>query len=296
MLLWRKYNSALTDCLVPNESNLSSHPIRQIAVDLALMLGKFFNKGGNAAAPAGKRIYAIGDVHGCLNELDALLERILEDIEGANLMKSAFNNDHQNPAPSKPMLIFLGDYVDRGPDSKGVLDQLIRLKSGRPETVFLKGNHEALLLDFLSDPEMMQHWLEWGGEETLESYGVKNVLGRSGEDLAAELSEKMPAAHLSFLQSLALTHIEGDYFFVHAGVRPGVNLDDQQEEDLLWIRKKFHSAAASERPDKVIVHGHQPMKKPLDAGWRIAVDTGACWTGKLTAVALEDRSRRFIST
>jgi len=260
------------------------------------MLKNFFKKDKNASAPVGKRLYAIGDVHGCLSKLDTLLERISEDIESAGLIKSTFKNDSQPQETLTPTLVFLGDYVDRGPDSKGVLDRLIALKNEPTDTVFLKGNHESLMLDFLSDPDAMQHWLEWGGEETLESYGINKILGVSSEDLAAELSEKLPQSHLSFLKSLALTHSEGDYFFVHAGVRPGVELADQKEEDLLWIRKKFHNAPASSRPGKVIVHGHQPMKKPLDAGWRIAVDTGACWGGELTAVVLENHSRRFIST
>lgn len=245
------------------------------------MLNKFrARKAKTAAVPKAKRIYAIGDIHGCAAELDALLDLIAADAHDSGVVQ----------------LIFLGDYVDRGPDSKSVISRLISLKKSHPDAIFLKGNHEAIMLDFLSDPEDMYHWLDWGGEETLESYGVDKVLGRAPEELAAELSSKIPASHLSFLKSLPLTHIEGDYLFVHAGLRPGVALEDQQEEDLLWIRKRFHHAAADERPEQVVVHGHQPMKKPLDAGWRIGVDTGACWTGKLTAVVLEDRSRRFIST
>ena len=106
----------------------------------------------------------------------------------------------------------------------------------------------------------------------------------------------MPKSHASFIKDLPLTHIEGDYLFVHAGLRPGVALEDQDEEDLLWIRKRFHKASAKERPAHVVVHGHHPHDKPLDAGWRIAVDTGACWTGRLTAVVLEEKSRRFLST
>ncbi len=245
------------------------------------MLDKIFAKSRkNTASTGGKRVYAIGDIHGCAAELETLLDLIASDAGD----------------PSKAQLILLGDYVDRGPDSKGVIDRLVALKKAHPATVFLKGNHESAMLDFLSDPEDMLHWLDWGGEETLESYGVSSILGRPSEDLAAELVEKMPPAHLPFLNSLALMHREGDYLFVHAGVRPGVAIDDQDEEDLLWIRKRFHNAAPDERPDCVVVHGHQPLKNPLDAGWRIAVDTGACWTGKLTAVALEDERRRFIST
>ncbi len=245
------------------------------------MLDQFLHKNGQkAAAPPGRKIYAIGDIHGCARLLDALVAKIEKDARGLENAR----------------LIFLGDYVDRGPDSKGVLDRLIELQAGEPATVFLKGNHEAVMLDFITDPNQMLHWLDWGGEETLTSYGVRNVLRRSPEDLGAELAEKMPGAHLDFLHSLSLTHIEGDYLFVHAGLRPGIGLNDQIEEDLLWIRRAFHDTPQKERPDYVVVHGHQPLKKPLDAGWRIDVDTGACWSGALTAVALEGEKRRFIST
>ena len=261
------------------------------------MLDNFLaKKKSTAALGEGKRVYAIGDIHGCAAELDALLDKIAADGDSADLANDVFSDDAQDQLHATPQLVFLGDYVDRGPDSKGVIDRLIGLKKARPESIFLKGNHEAIMLDFLNDPEDMLHWLEWGGEETLSSYGVTCAASRPAEELAAELTEKMPSSHLPFLKSLVLTHQEGDYLFVHAGVRPGVALADQQEEDLLWIRSRFHKTNADERPDFVVVHGHQPMKKPLDAGWRIAVDTGACWTGQLTAVALEGLTRRFIST
>lgn len=243
------------------------------------MLGKLFQKKDSAEAPAGKRIYAIGDIHGCADLLDDLLNIIADDADGA-----------------ERQLIFLGDYVDRGPDSCGVIERLIALKKEAPDAVFLKGNHEALMLDYLSAPDQTEQWLDWGGEETLKSYGILPISGRTNEDLAATLKETLPEDHLSFLRSLALMHLEGDYLFVHAGLRPGVALDDQREEDILWIRKKFHKADTNERPDQVVVHGHHPVEKPLDAGWRIDVDTGACWSGRLTAVALEGTTRRFVST
>ncbi len=246
------------------------------------MLGKLFEKKGSKGAAqirTGMRIYAIGDVHGCSGILDDLLQIIAEDAE---------NTKHR--------LIFLGDYVDRGPDTKGVLDQLVELQKTAPDTVFLKGNHEALMLEFLAAPDATERWLDWGGDETLQSYGIKPILGRRNEDLATDLKAQMPAEHLSFLNNLTLTHQEGDYLFVHAGLRPGIALDDQKEEDLLWIRKKFHKMSVSERPNQIVVHGHQPVEKPVDVGWRIDVDTGACWSGRLTAVALEGTTRRFIST
>ncbi len=245
------------------------------------MIRKLLKKDDNgAAAPAGKKIYAVGDIHGCSDLLGELLEKIAEDAGGLDAAQ----------------LIFLGDYVDRGPDSKGVIDHLIQLQKNQPNTVFLKGNHEALLLEFLEDPEDMLHWLDWGGQEALSSYGLIDILKRSGEDLAAELSLAMGRDHLAFIRNLALTHIEGDYLFVHAGVRPGVKIEDQKEEDLLWIRKRFQNAPRELRPPYTVVHGHQPLKNPLDKGWRIDVDTGAVWSGKLTAVALEGKARRFIST
>ncbi len=245
------------------------------------MIKKLLKRGGaKSAVPDGRKLYAVGDIHGCADLLDGLLEKIDKDARGIDNAR----------------LIFLGDYVDRGPDSKGVLDRLIKLKAGKQDCVFLKGNHEAIMLDFLADPGEMLHWLDWGGEETLLSYGLQGVLRRSAEDLGEALREAMPAAHVDFLRTLQLTHIEGDYLFVHAGLRPGVRLEDQAEEDLLWIRGLFHNAAPQERPAHVVVHGHQPLRKPLNAGWRIDVDTGACWSGALTAVALVDDKRRFIST
>jgi len=245
------------------------------------MLGRLLKKGAEkAAAPRGAKLYAVGDIHGCAGLLDALLAKIEKDAAGLENAR----------------LIFLGDYVDRGPDSKGVLDRLIALQARAPETVFLKGNHEAIMLDFLADPSEMLHWLDWGGQETLLSYGLERILQKSPEELIEALKAALPSAHADFLQSLALTHIAGDYLFVHAGLRPGVALEDQAEDDLLWIRGAFHHAPAENRPAQVVVHGHQPLAKPLDAGWRIDVDTGACWSGALTAVALEGTKRRFIST
>lgn len=240
----------------------------------------FRKSGKSASVPTGRTIYAVGDIHGANALLDDLLNRIARDAGGLD----------------QAHIVFLGDYVDRGPDSRGVIDQLQGLKKRYPQMVFLKGNHEAVMLDFLADPDEMLEWLEWGGDETLRSYGVSGALSKSGEDLSEELAAAMPKTHHDFLNNLQLTHREGDYLFVHAGVRPGVAIDDQQEDDLLWIRKAFHEAPADQRPDLTIVHGHHPMKKPLDAGWRIGVDTGACWSGRLSAVVLKDDQRRFLTT
>ncbi len=250
------------------------------------MLGRLFAK-KDAAAPRGassRRIYAIGDIHGCLNELRAIIDMI--DAETAT---SSDNTD-------EPTLVFLGDYIDRGPDSRAVLNTLVNLRASRTGATFLMGNHEAALLDFLAEPTRHGEWLHWGGAETLRSYGVERIWSREENDLAAELAERMPHAHRDFLESLELYCTLDDYLFVHAGVRPGVALEDQSARDLLWIRGEFHDSPAEHRPEKTVVHGHHPVKKPQDLGWRINVDTGACWSGRLSAVMLEGRRRRFIST
>ncbi len=242
---------------------------------------RLFGKPGKGAkTPDGERIYAIGDIHGAADALDRLLEKIDGDAGGFDGAR----------------LVFLGDYVDRGPDSKGVIDRLISLRKELPETVFLKGNHEAVMLDFLSDPERALEWLEWGGDQTLRSYGIAGALTKSGDALSTALADALPNAHRNFLSDLSLMHRAGDYLFVHAGLRPGIAVEDQDEEDLLWIRKPFHETPANKRPDVTVVHGHHPTKKPVDAGWRIGVDTGACWSGVLTAVCLTGDKRKFVSS
>ena len=272
------------------------HSIGCLRQTIEAMLGKLLGKNGgkSASTPPGFRLYAIGDVHGCLKELNALLDLINEDTESASLSGEVFGDDASGPL--KPVLVFLGDYIDRGPDSKGVLDRLIELQDEDIETMFLKGNHEAAMLDFMAAPRRHLEWMHWGGAETLESYGLENVWSRDEEDLAAELSINMPPEHRDFLETLELTHEAGDFIFVHAGLKPGVALNEQEEDDLIWIRSEFHRMPAEQRPDKVVVHGHHPVKKPDDKGWRVNVDTGACWSGMLTAVVLEDGKRRFLST
>ena len=243
------------------------------------MFERIFGQNRKPTAPQGVCLYAIGDIHGRADLLVRLLEKIAAD-----------------KSESSKRLIFLGDYVDRGEHSREVLDRLIALKSKLPDTVFLKGNHEAAMLEFLEQPRVDDQWLDWGGAETMMSYGIENVWRRDGRTLSSEFAAVLPETHLQFLRGLDLSFDAGDYFFAHAGVRPGVPLNEQSAEDLMWIRGAFHDAPPSERPDKTIVHGHHPMKKPLDAGWRIAVDTGAVWSNVLTAVALEGTSRRFVQT
>ncbi|MEM6538420.1 MAG: metallophosphoesterase family protein [Pseudomonadota bacterium] len=237
---------------------------------------------GKGVAPKlddGVRIYAIGDIHGRLDLLEALLTKI-----------------EAEETDSKKRLVFLGDYIDRGPESRGVIDLLIAEQNKRPDTVFLKGNHEQALLDFLDDPMAGDAWLDWGGEETVVSYVVDYAPTRPPQAVADTLKDRLPETHIRFLEGLDTSYTNGDYFFVHAGVLPGVPLEEQSAKDLLWIRREFHETPKDKRPSKVIVHGHHPTDQPLDAGWRIGVDTGAVWTDKLTAVVLEGQDRRFVST
>jgi serine/threonine protein phosphatase 1 len=244
------------------------------------MFSKLFPTAGRPPqAPEGERIYAIGDVHGCAGLLQKLLTMIDEDSAGR-----------------ERRLILLGDYVDRGPDSKRVLDLLIALRAERPNTILLMGNHERAMLDFIADGRLGADWLHWGGDKTAESYGVADIWSQEPEEVSNALRSAIPASHIAFLESLKLCAVFGDYAFVHAGFKPGRPLEEQTEEDMLWIRAEFHNAAPQDRPTRVVVHGHHPVKKPLDAGWRIDVDTGAVWTDKLTAVVLEGGARRFIST
>lgn len=237
-----------------------------------------------AMAPAGTRIYAVGDVHGCAGLLDRLHALIEADARDA--------------PERRKLVIYLGDYVDRGPDSAGVIDRLIDDPLPGFETVLLKGNHEAFMHRFLGDSSVGGLWLMNGGGATLASYGVTETRpgGSPGhaEGLRDALRDRLPAAHRRFLEGLRLTHREGDYVFVHAGVRPGLALDEQVEDDLLWIREPFLDS--SEDRSYVVVHGHTPVESPELLFNRINVDTGAVWTGRLTAVVLFGGERYFLDT
>jgi serine/threonine protein phosphatase 1 len=232
------------------------------------------------AGVEGELVYAIGDIHGCYDLMKALLAQLAADAA-------------ERAAGRRPIMIFLGDYVDRGPDSAKVLEALIWLKR-RPDldVRLLKGNHEQAMLDFIEDPVAGAPWLRFGGAEALLSYGVPTPAAEEGEAglLRArdELLERMPASHLRLLQGLELMLQVGDYAFVHAGVRPRTALAGQDEQDLLWIRKEFLEARGPF--EKVIVHGHTWIgDRPQVMDHRIGVDTGAFATGALTAVRLEDK-------
>lgn len=240
--------------------------------------------GGPAHAPEDMRLYAIGDIHGRDDLLAQLLALIAADAKG----RSAKRNT----------LIFLGDYVDRGLQSREVLDRLTGDLIPGFERVFLKGNHEQALLQFLGDAAFGRTWKYYGGLETLHSYGIKELTLSDDpadfERARERFNEVLPESHRHFLETLPLSVEFGDYFFTHAGVRPGISLHRQIEEDLLWIRDDFLESGSSF--GKVVVHGHTPKEEVVFRSNRIGVDTGAYMTGVLTALVLEGAGRRLIQT
>ena len=182
---------------------------------------------GRPRLPAGTRIYAVGDMHGCADLLFKLFTRIDDDLKARPIAES--------------VQVFLGDYIDRGPNSRQVIDLLMARRQGH-NIVLLKGNHEDCALRFFSDPTVLSMWKNIGGLSTIRSYGVTPTRGddpRSQEKLATAFNHSMPDNHRRFLQGLALSFTCGDFFFVHAGVRPGIPLYEQPEQDLLWIREDF---------------------------------------------------------
>lgn len=253
------------------------------------MIARFFGRGRQdqpqraAQLPEGLRVYAIGDIHGCAHLLDDLHGQIERDLRAR--------------PPADVRIVYLGDYIDRGPDSAGVLERLAQPPPAGIGRVLLKGNHEDMLGNFLADPKLGSAWRQLGGLETLLSYqvDVNEILGRIGfGGLAAELERRMPPSHLQVLSNLQTSVTFGDYFFCHAGVRPGVLLDRQNPHDLMWIRHEFlHS---SHDFGKTVVHGHSPVERPEVRPNRIDIDTGAYATGHLTALVLEGADRRFLST
>jgi serine/threonine protein phosphatase 1 len=230
--------------------------------------------------PDGVRIYAIGDVHGRADLLIRMFATIDADIAA-------------HP-PAYVVHVLLGDYIDRGPQSRDVIDLLVA-RSRQHHLVCLKGNHETYIDEFVRNPMIFDQWRHLGGIETLASYGVASSLNpdeREQRELAAAFAQALPDHHLWFLGNLAPSFICGDYFFVHAGVRPGVALSQQQEHDLLWIRDEFllHEKAFG----KIIIHGHTPVIEPDIRPNRINIDTGAYATGRLTCLVLQGEDMKFI--
>jgi serine/threonine protein phosphatase 1 len=244
-------------------------------------LGRFEARTELADRNDSGRIYAVGDIHGCAGLLDQLTALIVED-----------SKDAEGPCT----ILYLGDYIDRGPNSKGVIERLLAPPAGFA-TVHLRGNHDQMLLDFLRKPSTFQTWRDLGAHETLMSYGVlpprfeDRNLFRETRD---RLLQALPAEHLNFLLKLEPSARIGGYFFAHAGVRPGVGLGNQSLEDLLWIRDEFLESSANF--GMIIVHGHTPAERPVRRSNRIGLDTGAYATGRLTAAVLEGSDCRFLHT
>jgi serine/threonine protein phosphatase 1 len=235
------------------------------------------------AAPPETRLYAIGDIHGSLEPLRALRAMI---------------RSHASDYPiARKSIVYLGDYIDRGLESRGVIDLLLHEKLPGFDDVFLKGNHEEAILNFLADGTALP-WLAYGGVATLLSYGVHPpdpiTDERELQRARRELALKMPAEHRNFLQNLVRYHIAGDYLFVHAGLRPGVPLEEQTDDDLLWIREEF--LKSREDFGKLVVHGHTITREPDVQPNRIGIDTGAFASGRLTCLVLEGTSQSLLST
>ena len=230
-----------------------------------------------------RRVYAVGDIHGRLDLLKILGAKIERDLE-------------RFPA-KEPIVVFLGDYIDRGPESAGVVDWLVTDNFSLPR-VTLRGNHEATLLSFMQNNTVLDSWRDYGGLETLYSYGVdvkEAMRGRYYMEARAKFLLALPSSHKAFFEETKLYCTLGDYFFCHAGVCPSVPLSAQREEDLLWARID-PSAASAWAFDKVIVHGHTPVEEPLMSANHINIDTGAYATGMLTCLVLDGEEKRFIST
>ena len=234
--------------------------------------------------PQDTRIYAIGDIHGCHDLLEDLLQQILRDDSG-------------RPCAERKILVFLGDYIDRGPCSAEVIDHLLHALPTGFEKVFLKGNHEVMLLDALENPQTelpALFWLRNGGYETLISYNTGDVKPNdqlAPRELMQSLAANLPPEHQAFFNSLQSSFRCGDYFFVHAGIHPDRPLNKQRERDMMWIRDRF---LFSEKDfGKIIVHGHTPMKDVDIADNRIGIDTAAVYGGMLTALMLEGHQRKL---
>jgi serine/threonine protein phosphatase 1 len=232
--------------------------------------------------PANTCIYAIGDIHGRADLLEQLHGRIRHDAE-------------KYPDYRK-IIVYLGDYIDRGNSSRQVIDQLLNPTLTEFTAIHLRGNHESMLLEFLKNPARGELWFMNGGMETLMSYNVSlSLLNQLNyEKVATALAANLPLEHLQFFASLKTHHIEGNYYFCHAGINPNIPLDKQTDEDLIWIREPFLSSQKDF--GKIIVHGHTVSQKPTLRANQIGVDTGAVFTNHLTCAVLTQNKPYFLST
>jgi serine/threonine protein phosphatase 1 len=223
-----------------------------------------------ASTPADTRIYAVGDIHG---RADLLIETI-----------ACIDEDRIRRPIGAAFEVYLGDYIDRGPDSKAVIDLLSR-RLVEHRAVCLCGNHEDLMASFIQDPASLPHWRKLGGMQTLASYGVGERANETKTDLHRRFHEALPYTHQLFLRCLRDSFCCGDFLFVHAGIRPAIAIEQQQRDDLLWIRHEFLNS--NHDHGKFVVHGHTPVPHPDIRHNRINIDTGAWHTGTLTCIAIE---------
>ncbi|MEO9971479.1 MAG: metallophosphoesterase family protein [Hyphomonadaceae bacterium] len=239
----------------------------------------------NSAVPDGICVYAFGDVHGRADLLERLFDKVEADI-----------NAHAKD--ENIVLVFLGDYIDRGFQSRDVIDFLLSDRVSKYQCIFLKGNHEEALMKFMQEPSFGPRWAGYGGLETLTSYNVRPPRIRTaGEEWVAAcdaLNEAMPAEHRRFFNTLEISATIGDYVFVHAGLKPGTPIEEQVEDDALWIREEFLNDKSSF--GLIVVHGHTPISAPYRDFRRIGIDTGAYLSGKLTAACFMRSDVKFIST
>jgi serine/threonine protein phosphatase 1 len=238
-------------------------------------------KVGYPPAPEGRTIYAVGDIHGRLD----LLEKVQRLID----------EDKRKPTSGRPAEVYLGDYIDRGPDSAGVVSNLIR-RARRAETVFLRGNHEQILLNFIEGESCLEEWAAFGGVPTLLSYGMDPDLlsGEVQEDeVRAALISRMPSEHQKFYATTARYCDAEPYLFVHAGIKPSVKLKDQSLTDLLTIRAAFLDSGRDF--GRIVVHGHTPVAEPDMRHNRINIDTGAFATHQLTCLKVDETGARVLA-
>lgn len=227
-------------------------------------------------------VYAVGDVHGCLDELLALEEIIIEDAR---------------QLPCRGLIVMLGDYVDRGPASAQVLDHLVAPAPAGLERICLAGNHELVMLDYLEGRLTRSAWLRMGAEQTLLSYGIdqqrlRDICSDDGQ-IDDVIRNSIPAAHLAFLRSLTVLIETERYIFVHAGIRPELELEQQTDDDLVFIRTAFFEKA--HLLTRYVIHGHTPTNEARREGMRVNLDTGAFFSGRLTALRIWQGKGRYLT-
>lgn len=239
----------------------------------------------------GYRIYAIGDIHGCLDQLVQVQGNIHRDLQ---------NRPHPHP-----IIVYLGDFIDRGPDSRGVIDNLIAESAAPHHTHFLFGNHDEMLLTYRNDPSIpirpngplvnKIHWLHelGGGAETLRSYGINGASHENPHDKHTEFVAALPETHLDFFNTLETFVRLGSYLFVHVGINPDAPLEEQTLDNLIWMREPFLSSTRDF--GFTVVHGHTPVNEVENHGNRIAIDTGAVFNGTLSCLVVEDAAQSLLS-